>query len=69
VGIYKFFFTGVEPKVHQMAGGKSHLTLYLKILVGGVGIGRLDGVLPAAAFFAICQNVKINCEVSNTQLY
>jgi len=26
-GIYKFFFTGGEPKVHQMAGGKSHLTL------------------------------------------
>jgi len=35
---------------------------------GGVGIGRLDGVLPAAAFFAICQNVKINCQLSNTQL-
>jgi hypothetical protein len=26
---------------------------------GGVDIGKLDGVLPAAAFFSICQNVKI----------
>jgi len=53
-----FAFTGER-------GAKSGEDMF-KDAGGGVGIGKLEGVLPAAAFFSICQNVKINCQSSNT---
>jgi hypothetical protein len=52
-----FAFTGES-------GAKSGEDIF-KDAGGGVGIGTLDGVLPAAAFFAICQNVKDSCQILN----
>lgn len=45
-----FAFTGER-------GAKSGEDIF-KDAGGGVGIGKLEGVLPAAAFFSICKNVK-----------